>query len=236
MKRFRVLFLAVIFICSYLGTAFSESYQNITFQKNQSYELVDVLTTFAPPEGSKELDWIGISYAENFQNLYKTNDVPKSKEQFVFGGYIGLIFNNNGWKSSTQYWEDGLLKEKVTETGVTSILSFYCPVWNGYNHLNIGINLPPNKISYLLTNSSSGKFENILMKYFSAHNIHIDLIEEYTNKYYETKYLYKVTIPEKSSIYLIIDSWSGSGGQLGHVNLDLYLNSKTAKNELIRAK
>lgn len=236
MKKIRVLLLAMMFLISCFGTALSESYAEVTFQKSQSYELADLVDIFALPLNSSEPDWVSIRYAENFKYLYKVENITQNKKQtnFRFGGVIGLTFNGNGAKKSTQYWENGILKEAVDETGFTTNATFSCPVWNGYDHLNVGINLPPSKVANLMHTPPNGTLEDIFTRYFNDRDMKVSTLETYSIKYREAKYLLMITPIEKDPIYLVLSGWSGSGGALGHIDLDLFFNLKKAKLYLVK--
>lgn len=233
MKKFRLLFLTIIFIISFAESVLAEE-SRIEFQSSQSYELADIVNIFSSYKTSEEVGIIDKSKKNKFEYLY---NIEKSKLYPIkypnmdlndyYGGNIGILFHGNGTQKQLQTFENGLLINSYINMGYTSDLIFTCPLYWGFNSVQIHTSISPVLLQKFLLSKENRTLD--LSSYFTSFNFTTEKLNEHGNINFG-KSIWKLTpINTNTSLFLICRLSCGASGRVGSTDFILFFTEKEAE-------
>lgn len=234
MKKIPIFIVTIMLTLLCISVAQAANYENVTIKKSRSYELADFIDLFATlPEYNTEQDFISIADAKKFTYLVKVPDIPQNKHYYNrFGGMVGLLFNGNYANITEKYLDDDVVKERQVSAPLVVNATFNCLSSEGYNSLTLDMHLPINKIGEIMYESVPESTIDLIGKYFRDNNMKAQLIDAEADKYFNPKYMFKITTYKNHTVYMILSAVNSSSGANGETSIELFFNYKSAKAKI----
>jgi hypothetical protein len=149
---------------------------------------------------------------EEFSDVYYTEPDHSPMNKYFpndwnqFTGQGGILFYGKGTHETSQFWEDGYLRNRVLNYGLHANLFFNCGTYWGVSMVGI------------------------VRPYFQSYNYGIDLLEN-KGAINSGKALWKLKSPTSNyPLYLLIITSCGVSGRVGDTSLNVFYDYKIAQN------
>lgn len=213
--------------------------QSYKFQASQSYELAYFINGLAKQQqkfnGSTLIEKSCIR--EEFSDVYYTEPDHSPMNKYFpndwnqFTGQGGILFYGKGTHETSQFWEDGYLRNRVLNYGLHANLFFNCGTYWGVSMVGIEMHTSPVYIAQIIAKGNTNYSINLEVRpYFQSYNYGIDLLEN-KGAINSGKALWKLKSPTSNyPLYLLIITSCGVSGRVGDTSLNVFYDYKIAQN------
>ena len=215
--------IAVILLClTFCSTVLAQDH---VFQKQQSYELADLIKELIPKQGSDYTAFLQNIHKRDM-NIYWAKETIFFKEYYVYyiEGQAGILVNNQGRIEYKQQWINGILKNSEIEIGLPTTVA----VCGDLYWKPILVKIYTASPAILAKLSKEKNPEKLLYTYFSKKKIKLEHMSK-KGYFHYGKNLYKLTINGKIPAWIIIET--SQGNVMGNTIISIYYGQNDALKE-----
>lgn len=221
----RKIVIAFVLLClTFCSTALAQDH---VFQKQQSYELADLIKELIPQKGSDYIDFLQNIHQRDM-NIYWIKESSPFDESYAYynEGRAGILVNSQGRTEYKQQWINGMLKNSEIEIGLPATVAVCGDLY--WRPILVKIYTAAPVTLAKLSKEEYPLTERLLHTYFSNKKINL----EHLNKKGDFSYgknLYKLTINDKIPAWIIIET--SQGNAMGNTIISIYYKQNDALQE-----
>lgn len=185
----------------------------VAFQKEQSYELSNIISMFMVDPNADYVHFLQTIREKNI-NIYWDNTLENPNGgtfKYHRSGVVGILLNNQGQVQYKQEWTDGLLKNTQTEIGLGATIHICGDLY--WRPIMVEIMTAAPATIAKLTNETYPATQTLLKDYFIEKGFNVEPLYQKGDFSYGVN-LYKLSLENKSPIWVVIKT--NQGNSLGN--------------------